>query len=178
MPDFTTPMTDNSAEEDSAELQASLCRQAFDVCLQALIPKLYAARALDDGLLRPFRYCHRTWKDGAVAFRHELLDVSSRWKELGRAGSSPYASLSANELLEHRREFRSFCVATDLKLRLTDLLETDSDGWVPIEAWEATEAAHQKLFRELVQTLQKPENIDDEAMSEEDLKKIWPFDIE
>ena len=101
IPDFAAPVTDASPEEKLAEIQSALCRQAFDACLQGLIPKLYAARALDHNLLRPFRYCHRIWRDGAAAFRHELIVLSTRWNELGLAGSYPYILPTSTELLEH-----------------------------------------------------------------------------
>lgn len=108
-------MTDASPEEQPAAIQAALCKQAFDVCLWGFIPKLCAARALDDDLLRPFRYCHRTWRDGAPAFRHELIEISSRWKELGLAGSCPYALPTSTELLEHQKDFQSFVTARQMK---------------------------------------------------------------
>ena len=177
VPDFAGPTTDASPEETPAQVQAALCRQAFDACLQGLIPKLYAARALDDGLLRPFRYCHRTWRDGAAASRHELIEISNRWNELGLAGSCPYALPTSIELLEHQKEFRSFGTANDLKRRLMDLLDTTPDGWVPMESWEATEVAHQEAFDELLQTIRSAENGDDQSMNEKDLRRIWPFDI-
>ena len=176
VPDFAAPMTNASQEGERAEMQAALCRQAFVACLQGLIPKLYAARALDDDLLRPFRYCHRTWVDGAAAFRNELIEVSKRWKELGLPGSCPYALPTSIELLEHQKEFQSFCTAYDLKRKLTDLLDTSPDGWVPTESWEATDAAHHEAFGEFVQTMRSAENIDDQSMNEEDLRRIWPFD--
>ncbi|KAL9099824.1 MAG: hypothetical protein Q9163_004727 [Psora crenata] len=164
-------------EEKPAEIQAALCKKAFDICLQALIPKLYTARALDDDLLRPFRYCHRTWRDGAAAFRQELINISSRWKELGLAGVCPYVLPSSVELLEHQKEFKSFCIANDLKRKLIDLLDTSPDGWVPTDSWEAAEVMHQNVFEEIVQTMQSAESTDDESMNEEDLRRIWPFDI-
>lgn len=177
VPDFAAPMTDASPEEKPAEIQTALCKQAFDACLQGLIPKLYAARALDDDLLRPFRYCHRTWRDGAAAFRHELIDISSRWGELGLAGACPYALPTSVELLEHQKEFQSFRIANDLKRKLIDLLDTTPDGWVPTDSWEVTEVAHQKAFGELVQAIRSVESIEDQSMNEEDLRRIWPFDI-
>ena len=74
-PDFTGPIHGVSSDDGPAAVNAELCRQAFGACLQALIPRVWAASMLDDDLLRPFRYCDRTWKDGAVAFRQELIDV-------------------------------------------------------------------------------------------------------
>lgn len=60
VPDFAATMTDASQGEKPAEMQVALCRQALFACLQGLIPKLYAARAVNDDLLRPSHYCHRT----------------------------------------------------------------------------------------------------------------------
>ena len=170
-------MTDASPEEQPAEIQAALCRPAFDACLQGLIPRLYAARALDDDLLRPFRYCHRTWRDGAAAFRHELIEISSRWKEQGLTGFCPYALPTSIELLEHQKNFQSFFTAKQLKERLINLLDTTPDGWVPTDSWEATEVAHREAFDELVQTVRNAEGIDTQSMNEEDLRRIWPFDV-
>ena len=177
MPEFVTPMTDASPEEKPAEIQAALCRQAFDACLQGLTPKLYAARTLDDGLLRLFRYSHRTWGDGAAAFRHELIEISRRWKELGLAGSCPYALPTSTELIEHQTEFQSFLTALQLKQRLVDLLDTTSDGWVPADSWEATKVAHRKAFDEVMQAVRRAESIDTQWMNEKNLGRIWPFDI-
>jgi hypothetical protein len=82
VPDFarlvTNPSLGNQPEPDSER-----CAKAFDVCTQFLVPKLSGPRLMDEALFRPFRYCYRTWRDGAVAFRHELIET---W----RAGSYYY----------------------------------------------------------------------------------------
>lgn len=177
VPDFAARTIDASPEGKHTEIKAALCRQAFDICLQVLIPKLYAARALDDDLLRSFCYCHRTWRDGAAVFKHELIEISSRWDELGLAGSCPYALPTSIEILERQKEFQSFRTAIDLKQRLISLLDTSSDGWVPMDSWEATEVAHQEAFREVLQAVRSAEGIDTQSMNEEELRRIWPFDI-
>lgn len=66
IPDFAEP---NNNE---------ICAQTFDVCTQFLTPKLSRPRLMDEAeaLFRPFRYCYRTRKDGAVALRHELIETS------------------------------------------------------------------------------------------------------
>ena len=69
VPDFAAPVYHPSSEGQAVGFNAELCRQAFDACLKGLVPRLCAARAPDDRLTRPFRYCHRTWRDGAVAFQ-------------------------------------------------------------------------------------------------------------
>ena len=177
-PDFAALGPNLSLGDQPADISAELCRQAFDACLQGLVPRLSAARTLDDNLLRPFRYCHRTWRDGAVAFRQELIEISSRWKELGLPKYCPYPLPSSDELVAHRREFEDFVAARTLKQRLICLLDTTPDGWVPTQAWEATQSAHKEAFDELVQAVRDAEIADDQSMSEERFRKIWPFDVE
>ncbi|MCJ1382441.1 hypothetical protein MMC17_005554 [Xylographa soralifera] len=174
-PDFAALSPNLSLEDEHPDICAELCRRAFDACLQGLVPRLSAARALDDNLLRPFRYCHRTWRDGAVAFRQELIEISSRWKELGLSNSCPYPLPTSNDLVVHQTEFEDFVEARKLKQRLTCLLDTTPDGWVPTQLWEATKSAHKEAFDEIVKAVR---DADEESMSEEKLRKIWPFDIE
>ncbi|KAL2046319.1 hypothetical protein N7G274_001766 [Stereocaulon virgatum] len=85
-----TPAGKGEIVEDKKYKDALLCSQTFDVCMKGFVPKLRAARALDDMLLKPFRYCHSSWRDSAAAVRQELIEVSKSWKELGLAGSCPY----------------------------------------------------------------------------------------
>ncbi|KAL8943576.1 MAG: hypothetical protein Q9211_000930 [Gyalolechia sp. 1 TL-2023] len=177
-PDFAAPSLNLSLENQPADIKAELCRKAFDACLQGLVPRLSAGRALDENLLRPFRYCHRTWRDGAVAFRQELIEISGRWKELGLPNSCPYPLPTSDELVVHGREFEDFLAARRLKQRLICLLDTTPDGWVPIQLWEATKSVHQEAFDEIIQAVKNATVTDDQSMSEDDLRKMWPFDIE
>ena len=177
-PDFAALSPYLSLEDQPADIGAELCREAFDACLQGLVPRLAAGRALDDNLLRPFRYCHRTWKDGAVAFRQELIEISSRWKELGLPDYCPYPLPTSDDLVVYRREFEDFMAARKLKQKLMCLLDTTPDGWVPTQFWEATKSAHKEAFDELVQAVRDAKIADDQSMSEKELRKMWPFDVE
>ena len=176
-PDFAASGFDGSSENSNPGNNNELCRQAFDACLQGLVPKLSDARRIDDTLLRPFRYCHRTWQDGAVAFRQELIEVSSRWKELGLSGSCPYKLPTPDELLAHQHEYETLVTAHGLKQRLMLLLDTTSDGWVPVSLWETTKKAHEEALAEFLQAVASAESADDQPMTQEDLRDIWPFDI-
>ena len=176
VPDFAASLPDTSTEGEPAKAQAELCKQAFDACMH-VIPKLFAARAIDDDLIRPFQYCYRTWRDGAVVLRQKMVETSRRWAELGLTGSCPYVMPTSNELMEHQREYQRFRVAHDLKRKLVDLLDTTPDGWVPPDLWEATQMWHQEAFRVILQETLSGEHVEDDPMNEEDLKKIWPFDI-
>ncbi len=177
-PDFAAPSPNFSFEDQPADISAEFCKKAFDICLQGLVPRLSAARALDENLLRPFRYCHRTWRDGAVAFRQELIEISGRWKELGLPDSCPYPLPTSDELAVYQREFEDFVAARKLNQRLICHLDTTPDGWVPTELWEAAQSAHNEAFDVIVQAVTDGKVTDDDYMSEEELKKVWPFDIE
>lgn len=65
-----------------------------------------------------------------------------------------------------------------MKQRLIYLLDTAPHGWVPSELWEATKSAHKEAFDEFVQAFRNAKITDDQSMSEEQLRKMWPFDIE
>jgi hypothetical protein len=67
------------SHDQAIDRTAKIYNQAFDAGMKGLVPKLFAAMALDDELLRPFRYCHRTWTDGAAAYRDDLARISERW---------------------------------------------------------------------------------------------------
>ena len=141
-----------------------------------LIPKLHAVKALDKDLLRPFRYCHRTWRDGAPILRGELIAISKRWKELELPETCPYALPPPDELLEHQREYRKLGIAQDLKNKLIKFLNTDSDGWLHTDNWDATQAMHKALFEQAIKGSRTPDSTnDDHELTGDELRSIWPF---
>ncbi|KKZ61111.1 hypothetical protein EMCG_04256 [[Emmonsia] crescens] len=157
----------------------SLCTKTFQVCSQFLTPKLSGPRLMDENLFRPFHYSYRTWKDGAVALLHELIETSRSWKELGLAGSSPYPLPTQKELLDHEKEYKVFVAAQNLKRDLSSLLNTASDGWVPLEDWEATKSVHREVFDGMLNAVLTNDDLDyDELVKDEEvLRSIWPFDL-
>lgn len=134
---------------------------------------------MDEALFRPFRYCYRTWRDGAVAFRHELVVTAQRWKRLGLADSCPFPTPTPKELAVHKKEYQRFVAAQELRSSLSSLLNTASDGWAPPEDWETVEKAHKEMFDGMLQAVLSSEGPDDDEpiRNEEDLKEIWPFDL-
>ncbi|CAF9938372.1 hypothetical protein IMSHALPRED_000772 [Imshaugia aleurites] len=56
-------------EEEKRYKNALICNQAFYTCIECLVPKLRAAKALDDTLLEPFRYGPFSWGISAAATR-------------------------------------------------------------------------------------------------------------
>ncbi|KAE8151314.1 kinase-like domain-containing protein [Aspergillus avenaceus] len=170
IPDFATPI----------EPGDDVYTEAFEVSSQFHTPILSSPRLMDENLFRPFRYSYRTWKDGAVALRHDMIETARCWKELGLVGQCPYPIPSPKELADHEKEYKLFEAAQFLKRDLANLLNTASDGWVPPEAWEATELAHREMFTGMLQavlTNQEPDE-DEPVRDEKILRSIWPFDID
>lgn len=178
VPDFAQPVL-VPIDGDQTDPKSEACARAFDDCIQLLAPRLSAARSMDGDIFRPFRYCYRTWKDGAAAFREELIQTSRCWKEVGFAEPCPLPLPSSDELTAHQKEYKLFEATQQLKQGLSSLLNTSSDGWVHPEDWEATELAHREVFEALVQQLRDVEqpNDDEPIKSEDDLREIWPFDL-
>jgi Phosphotransferase enzyme family len=163
----------------SDESENNICAKAYDACSQFSTPKLSAPRLMDENLFRPFLYSYRTWKDGAVALRHELIETARRWNELGFADSSPYAFPSPNERARHEREYKLFVAAHELKHDLSSLLDAATDGWVSLDHWEATKLAHKEVFDGMLTAVLTNENPDhDEPVKDEGvLRSIWPYDL-
>ena len=109
-----------------------------------------------------------------MAFRQDLIEISSHRKELGLRGDCPYPLPTSDESVVYRKEFEDFVTARELKQKLICLLDTAPDGWVPTHLWEATKLGHKEAFDEVVQTVR---DTGDQSMSEEKLRKMWPFDI-
>ncbi|RHZ44435.1 uncharacterized protein CDV56_102696 [Aspergillus thermomutatus] len=157
-----------------------ICAKTFELSSQFLTPKLSGPRLMNENLFRPFRYCYRTWKDGAVALRHEMIETSRHWRELGLEGQCPYPIPTSEELANHEMEYKLFEAAQNLRRDLSSLLNTASDGWVPLDNWEATEVAHKELFNGMLQAVATNADLgDDEPIKDENtLRSIWPFDVD
>ncbi|KAK2873751.1 hypothetical protein FQN49_002114 [Arthroderma sp. PD_2] len=104
VPDFAKP-----PQEESSEVTGdNLCSQAYEVGLSLLAPRLAAAKKIDETLLRPFRYCHRTWKDGFVPFTYELVQLRDHWNDLGFIEDCPIPALSSQEMLTYREQLEIY----------------------------------------------------------------------
>jgi hypothetical protein len=180
-PDFALPqpISDPSEEQDTMEPKSEAYAKAYNACIHFLAPKLSAVRSIHEAYLRPFRYCHRTWEDSAAAFREELIQTSRLWEELGFAVPCPFPFPCFDEIAHHRKEYRFFEAAIQLRRGLEKLLDTPSDGWVPVDEWEGTRSKHCELFEEMRRGVCRNKQLDNDEpiRSEEDLRQIWPFDL-
>ncbi|KAL8671287.1 MAG: hypothetical protein Q9168_004208 [Polycauliona sp. 1 TL-2023] len=174
LPDFATPLSttdesttdENTPSEDTPLVHNSkLCNQAYSAGVTLLVPKLYKSWEPDGDIIRFFEYCHRTYRDGAAIFRQILIDLSTRWNDLGMPGPCPYSLPTPQEALVHQEEYGDLEKAQRFKKMITDRLNTASDGWAPTDAWRQTVEDHKELCEQMLATMRK-----------EDLEEVWPFD--
>lgn len=161
-----------SPEEETArkkrEKDVLTCQKTFDVVLSGYARQLYDARAMNQTLLRPFRYCNRSWRDGAAALRQELICLSQHWTDLGLSGSCKYQP-TPEELAEHTEQYEDFETVQLSKIFLKRALDVNSDGWVPADMWETSKEEHINLLSQWM------ESVRDSGGSEDQAKKFWPF---
>ncbi|KAJ5958954.1 uncharacterized protein N7479_006104 [Penicillium vulpinum] len=163
-----------SKQKEQELKDASICHQTYDVVMTALIPKLRPARLLDPTFFRLFHYTHTTWRDSAAAIRQDLIELSASWQELGLEGSCPY-SPTEEELKQHARDYEDFEAVQALKSWLRNTLDTNSDGWIPNDAWDAASTTHRAAYDEWIQTAKEAE-ARGEDMTVAKADKMWPFD--
>ncbi|GAB7354927.1 hypothetical protein MBLNU459_g5551t2 [Dothideomycetes sp. NU459] len=144
---------------------------ALDVCTQGN-DRLAPRREIDDDILRPYHYCHRTWKDGLPAAARELNVLLDRWQALGLPGDPPCDAIARDRLRSFEKDFESYTDAAKLKAGLEKTLEAE-DGWVPRERWEQTQDLHKFAFEQMMAVTQEP----DSDMAPDHMKAIWPYDI-
>lgn len=102
------------------------------------------------------------------------------WKKLGFEGQCPFPTPDSSDgLAAHQKEYKLLEEAQQPKHSLSKLLNTASDGWAPLENWEAIESARRELFEGLLREVvgnEQPDN-DEPIRYERDLREIWPFDL-
>ncbi|KAK2765358.1 hypothetical protein FQN54_008204 [Arachnomyces sp. PD_36] len=167
-PDFATPPTEEEPPEAS---DTHLCSQAFEVGLRLLAPRLGATRDVDEALLRPFRYCHRTWRDGFVPLMHELTQLRDRWQELGFKGECPLPTPSPEELRFYQEQLELYDKMLAFRQYLVETLGVEQDGWVPEDRWEEVKKYHQDVYEDIVGAMESEKD-------REDIKMMWPFDVQ
>ncbi|EGD85443.2 hypothetical protein H112_06345 [Trichophyton rubrum D6] len=165
VPDFARIPTEGPS--DSAE--ESLWYQAYEVGLALLAPRLGATRKIDEALLRPFRYCHRTWRDGFVPFTHELMRLRDSWEKLGFEKECPIPAMGPEERKFYEKQLEIYDGMLEFRRDMFEVLAVEEDGWVPAERWEEVKKTHQGFYETLMDNLE-----DDESRQE--LRTMWPFD--
>lgn len=142
VPDFATlPVSNEETQTNKSarvkELE-SLCSQAYVAGLALLAPRMNAARSVNETLLRPFRYCHRTWRDSLVL--HMSCWGYKNWDTLGFkepcALSQDFTDPDSGQAHVYREREEMFNNALEIKEDLLETVGTDDEGWVLPELLE------------------------------------------
>jgi hypothetical protein len=108
------------------------------------------------------------YEEGSIALRECLLEIRSKWSELGFSGSCPY-SFSDAEVTRHQEQFAVYQERQDLRKVLTDALCTDAEGWISPELdFDQIKARNRELFEFYVQKYSG-------IKTRDDCLRIWPF---
>jgi hypothetical protein len=141
--------------------------------MKGYVPKLQAAHALDETLIRIFRYCTTTWAVGATAdwtaVRQELIDLSNQWGKLILLGPCPYLP-TKEEVAKHQQLYEDLEDAAGLKSAVMRILGANSDGCVPNNLWERAETLLPQLRCQWI------ESAIDSGTSKEEANRMFPFD--
>ncbi|KAI4663136.1 uncharacterized protein J4E88_010841 [Alternaria novae-zelandiae] len=177
-PDFAQPRPHVQPERELS-FKRDECGIRFDLGLIVFFGPMFKARRMDTAYLTPFRYCHRTWKDGFIRFRNEIIQTARRWGELGFEGACPVALLSEAECAKHMEEYKTFEEIQEWKESIDVALNVGEDGRVPAEAYEKMQALHLELLEYSVKHMFEGEGIDRDTQVQnyEFLKEVWPFDL-
>ncbi|OAL28651.1 hypothetical protein AYO20_09375 [Fonsecaea nubica] len=152
------------------------CARAFDRYMETYLLHLARVQSVDGRLLCLFQYSLRTWNDGVVAFRHDLVRTSYECEDWGDDEKYTIAILDAKYRSTHTDT--SF-LTTGYVNRGTDYLTTSSDGQIHAEAWSALQLQHRRLDSSVAQAIMsaRDSDYDEPITTEKALRAIWPFGI-
>ncbi|EEH22903.2 hypothetical protein PABG_05114 [Paracoccidioides brasiliensis Pb03] len=166
VPDFAKPPVNETPES----IEESICSQAFEEELGLLAPRLAAVRKIDETLLRPFRCCHRTWKDGLVSFTHELMQLREHWQDLGFEEDCPIPALSLEEMRIHQERLDIYDKMSGVRQDIVEMLGVGQHGWIPEYRWEEVKETHQRIYKAVLATTESEKD-------RQEIKMMWPFDV-
>ena len=93
----------------------------------------------------------------------------------GTSGPCPL-SITEEELEKHAKQYEDVESIENLESFLKNTLHTNSDGWVPNDAWDSVRDAHRAIYDQWMDTAKQPESSGEGDMSIEKGDKMWPFD--
>ncbi|KAL3422198.1 hypothetical protein PVAG01_06354 [Phlyctema vagabunda] len=124
-----------------------------------------------------------SWMQDAAGYRifkltlHTVelpMTTKDYWQQSDRSKSSSPKNgknlLSPKELEEHQKQYKDFETAQKLKLWLVESLNTNSDGWVPNEAWGLAKEANKAAFEKWLESAATSGELD-----EKEARALWPF---
>nr|KMM72331.1 hypothetical protein CPAG_08628 [Coccidioides posadasii RMSCC 3488] len=164
-PDFAKVPPEGTSESS----EEMLCSQAYELGWALLAPRLGETRKIDETLLRPFRYCHQTWRDGFVPFTHELMQLREAWKKLGFKKNCPIPALSPEEMRSYKEQLGIYNGMLEFRQDMVETLGVEGDGWVSEDHWEGVKKAHQYFYKTIMASMENDKD-------REELRTMWPFD--
>ncbi|EFW14143.1 conserved hypothetical protein, partial [Coccidioides posadasii str. Silveira] len=164
-PDFAKVPPEGTSESS----EEMLCSQAYELGWALLAPRLGETRKIDETLLRPFRYCHQTWRDGFVPFTHELMQLREAWKKLGFKKNCPIPALSQEEMRSYKEQLGIYNGMLEFRQDMVETLGVEGDGWVSEDHWEGVKKAHQYFYKTIMASMENDKD-------REELRTMWPFD--
>lgn len=78
-------------------------------------------------------------------------------------------AVSTCSFMEHQKQYAELETAQTLKLWLMDMFHTNSDGWVPNEAWESVRKANKAAFELWMESAAKSGELDAQKA-----RALWP----
>jgi hypothetical protein len=168
---------DTLDEEDKA-----FSRQKYDQAMQAKAYEIrtfldnrpaHNAMAAEPRLFRDLFTCAgevSTSSTGIIPLRESLLEISQHWSDLGFQGDCPY-SFTPDEIAAHKRDFAAYEERNDLRRLALEVLGTDDEGWIaPQVDFERVREMNKELVEMLIAQW--------EGVTEEEVKRMWPFPVE
>lgn len=123
----------------------SLCSEAFNGGLKLLAPRLAAAREANETVLRPLRYCHRTWRDGIVPFTPGLTQLREGWHDLVQE-ECPIPALSGEGQRLCQEHLDTYEKMLDVRREIISVLGAEQDRW------EEARKSHSTLYETIMKT--------------------------
>lgn len=168
-------LPDEESAKSKNQENIERCAQAFEVCIFGYVDILRRARAIDQTILRPFRHCTSTWRDGVPAARSDMIDLFRAWKDLGLPGECPYQP-TEDEIAAYEKQYEDFKASHALKTWLSRTFEIGSEGWVPIYDWDRILPLYREAHRMWMESAKESEAEGDHDMTQEKADRLWPFD--
>ncbi|KAJ0424710.1 kinase-like domain-containing protein [Aspergillus carlsbadensis] len=166
---------DSLDEDDKAlarlKYEQTLLAKAYEIRTALDNKPAHGAMAAEPRVFRDlFTRAGEASTTGTTPLRESLLEISRHWSDLGFSGDCPY-SFSAEEVAAHERDFAAYEERRDLRRFAMEALSTDEDGWIaPQVDFERVRALNKELLETCIARW--------EGVSEEEVRRMWPFPAE
>lgn len=145
--------------------------QIWDATLAAClhtVPHIAPLMRIDEDISKLFKTCHRTWRDGTPLLVSDLIDLTSRLKDVCLPGRPRYTP-TGDELEVYEKRWDEILDFEKFRQQLSSEVQADDDGRLSAEQWVRTQEVHKLAFHSIMAMTKEP----DADMTEED----WRSDM-